>query len=88
MTYEAIQLGKEEKCAPRVKLHKRIPGIGALSAMEILVEIQNITRFRTIDEVATYLGLTLSQYLGGQHIRMGYITHAGDVPKRSSYKNI
>ena len=47
------------------------PGIGPLSAIEILVELQDITRFKTADELAAYLGLTPSQYSSGEHIRMG-----------------
>jgi len=57
-------------------LLESIPGIATLSAMEILVEIQDITRFKTADELAAYLGLTPSQYSSGEHIRMGHITHA------------
>ena len=40
----------------------------------ILVEIQDITRFKTADELAAYLGLTPSQYSSGEHIRMGHIS--------------
>jgi hypothetical protein len=32
-------------------------GIGTLSGMEILVELQEITRFKTADELAANLGL-------------------------------
>ncbi len=59
-------------------LLKTIPGIGPLSAIEILVEIQDITRFKTADALAAFLGLTPSQYSTGEHIRMGHITHAGN----------
>jgi hypothetical protein len=76
LTHEVIELGREEKYAQRVKLLKTIPGIGCLSAMEILVELQDITRFQTADELAAYLGLTPSQYSSGEHIRMSHITHA------------
>jgi transposase len=46
--------------------------------VEILVELQDITRFQTADELAAYLGLTPSQYSSGEHIRMGHITHSGN----------
>jgi transposase len=61
LTHEVIKLAREEKYASRVKLLKSVPGIGALSAMEILVELQDISRFKTADELAAYLGLTPSQ---------------------------
>ena len=73
LTHEVIKLGKKEKYARRSKLLKTIPGIGGLNAMEILVEIQDISRFQTTDDFAAYLGLTPSQYSSGEHIRMGHV---------------
>jgi transposase len=52
--------------------------------MEILVELQEITRFKTADELAAYLGLTPSQYSSGEHVRMGHITHAGNDRVRTT----
>ena len=84
LTREVIQLAKEEKYSHRVQLLKTIPGIGCLSAIEILVEIQDITRFQTADELAAYLGLTPPQYSSGEHVRMGHITHAGNDRVRTT----
>lgn len=84
LTHEVMELGKDDKYAQRVKLLKSVPGIGALSAMEILVELQDITRFTTADELSAYLGLTPSQYSSGEHIRMGHITHAGNDRVRTT----
>ena len=84
LTQEVIQLAKEEKYAHRVGLLTSIPGIGPLSAMEILVELQDISRFKTADELAAYLGLTPSQYSSGERIRMGHITHAGNDRVRTT----
>jgi transposase len=84
LTKDVLQLAKEEKYAQRVDLLKTIPGIGPLSAIEILVEIQDITRFKTADALAAYLGLTPSQYSTGEHIRMGHITHAGNGRVRTT----
>ena len=84
LTHEVVELSRGEKYVQRVKLLKTIPGIGCLSAIEILVELQDITRFQTADELAAYLGLTPSQYSSGAHIRMGHITHAGNDRVRST----
>lgn len=84
LTHEVIELSRDEKYTQRVKLLKTIPGIGCLSAMEILVEIQDIARFNTADELAAYLGLTPSQYSSGEHIWMGHITHAGNDRVRTT----
>ena len=84
ITNDVLELAEEEKYAKRVELLESIPGIGTLSAMEILVELQDITRFKTADELAAYLGLTPSQYSSGEHIRMGHITHAGNKRARTT----
>jgi transposase len=46
--------------------------------MEILTELQDVSRFTTADQIAAFLGLTPSQYSSGQHVRMGKITHTGN----------
>jgi len=84
LTHEVVQLGRHKNYVQRVTLLKTIPGIGCVSAMEILVELQDITRFQTADELAAYLGLTPSQYSSGEHIRMGHITHAGNDRVRTT----
>ena len=84
LTKDVLQLAKDEKYAQRVALLTTTPGIGPLSAIEILVELQDITRFKTADELAAYLGLTPSQYSSGEHIRMGHITHAGNSRARTT----
>jgi transposase len=84
LTKDVLQLAKDEKYAQRVTLLTTTPGIGPLSAIEILVEIQDITRLKTADELAAYLGLTPSQYSTGEHIRMGHITHAGNSRARTT----
>jgi len=84
ITEDVLELAKNEKYAKRVELLESIPGIAILSAMEILVEIQDMTRFKTADKLAAYLGLTPSQYSSGEHIRMGHITHAGNARARTT----
>ena len=84
LTHEVIQLAREDHYASRVQLLQSIPGIGALSAMEILVELQDIHRFKSSDELAAYLGLTPSQYSSGERIRMGHITHTGNSRVRTT----
>ena len=51
--------------------------------MAILVELQDIERFRRADQLASYLGLTPSQHSSGEHIRMGHITHCGNYAVRT-----
>jgi transposase len=71
------ELANTDRYRENVKLLRTIPGIGLLVAMEFLVELQNIQRFRKADQLAAYVGLTPAQYSSGEHIRMGNITHIG-----------
>jgi transposase len=52
-------------------------GVGLLSAMEILLEIGDFTRFKRSSQIAAYVGLTPSQYSSGEKVRMGRITGIG-----------
>jgi len=61
----------------RVKILRSVPGIGLIAAMELLVELQDVSRFRRAEQLSAYLGLTPSQYSSADKIRMGRITRAG-----------
>jgi transposase len=71
------ELAKLDRYRDRVKILRTIPGIGILTAMEFLVELQDMRRFRTGDQLAAYVGLTPSQHSSGEHVRMGRITRIG-----------
>ncbi|MDJ0915811.1 MAG: IS110 family transposase, partial [Desulfobacterales bacterium] len=68
----------------RVKILCSIPGIGILTAMEILLELQDISRFRRPEQLAAYVGLTPSQFSSADKIRMGRITGAGKKTVRAA----
>ena len=61
----------------RVAILRSVPGIGLIAAMEFLVELQDMSRFRRAEHLAAYLGLTPSQYSSAEKIRMGHITGIG-----------
>jgi transposase len=61
----------------RVEILRTVPGIGVIAAMEILLELQNVERFRHSGQLAAYVGLTPSQYSSANKIRMGRITAIG-----------
>ena len=52
--------------------------------MEILLELQDFSRFRRAEQSAAYVGLTPSQYSSADKIRMGRITGAGKNTVRSA----
>lgn len=61
----------------RVEILQSIPGIGMISAMELLLELQDVSRFRRSEQLAAYVGLTPSQYSSADKVRMGRITGIG-----------
>ena len=67
----------------RVEILRTIPGIGIIGSMEILLELQNVSRFKRADQLAAYVGLTPSQYSSSDKIRMGRITGIGKKSVRT-----
>ncbi len=61
-----VELSHTDKYLERIKLLRSIPGVGILTGMEILVELQDFARFKTSEQIASYLGLTPSEYSTGQ----------------------
>ena len=68
----------------RVEILRSIPGIGIIGSMEILLELQDISRFKRADRLAAYVGLTPSQYSSADKIRMGRITGIGKNSVRTA----
>ena len=68
----------------RVEILRSIPGVALVAAMELLLELQDVARFRRADRLAAYVGLTPSQYSSGERVRMGRITRAGKSSLRST----
>lgn len=68
----------------RVEILRSIPGIGIIGSMEILLELQNVSRFKRADQLAAYVGLTPSQYSSSDKIRMGRITGIGKKSVRTA----
>jgi transposase len=61
----------------RMKILRTYPGFGLIAAMEFLLELQDVERFRKADQLAAYVGLTPSQYSSADKVRMGRITAIG-----------
>jgi transposase len=85
LTLEIEHLALTEKYRERVRLLTTIPGIGIFTAMAVLIELQDVERFRRADQLASYIGLTPSQRSSGQTIRMGRITHCGNGRLRDRF---
>jgi transposase len=84
ITRQMVALSRSERYGERVALLETVPGIGKVTSMEILVELPRIERFPREQELASYLGLTPSQYSTGQFIRHGRITRCGNKYVRTA----
>ena len=67
----------------KVKWLTSLPGIGVLTALELLTELGDIRRFKRADQVAAYVGLTPSEYSSGAAVRRGHISRCGKAALRS-----
>ena len=83
LTHEIELMALTDKYRERAALLTHIPGIGLFTAMAILIELQDVERFRRADQLASYLGLTPSQHSSGERIRMGHITRCGNYQVRT-----
>jgi transposase len=77
------ELAETAKYRDRMEILRSIPGIGVISAMELLLELQDVSRFRRAEQLAAYVGLTPSQYSSADKVRMGRITGIGKNTLRS-----
>ncbi len=79
-----LELAKHNRYQQRVKILTSIPGIGVLSAMELLLELIEMERFKKPEQLAAYVGLTPAQYSSGDRVRMGRITGIGKSHLRAT----
>lgn len=77
ITKQVRRLSQTEIYQERVILLRSIPGIGLLTAMIILTELETINRFRNIDKMCGYIGLVPSTKSSGEKDKTGDITPRG-----------
>ncbi len=65
------------KADPRVNALTVLPGVGELSALVILAEIGDVTRFGDARKLASWAGLTPTVRGSDVHVRYGHIWKAG-----------
>ena len=56
---KVLEFVRSKKYDKKVQLVKTVPGIGTLIAIEMLVELQDVSRFRSINKFSAYIELTL-----------------------------
>lgn len=77
VTKQIWNLAKTDSYEKQVHFLRSIPGIGILTAMIILTEIETIDRFITFDQLCNFIGLVPSTHTSGDHEVIGDITPRG-----------
>ncbi len=71
---ELRKIAKQEGYTQQVKWLTSIPGIGIISAMTLLSELESILRFKTLDKLCSYIGLVPTTNSSSETERVGSIT--------------
>jgi transposase len=69
-----LRLARTEEYRPLVRLLKTVPGISTLTAMILLTELGEVTRFPSLDELSCYVGLIPDTQGSGEKEYVGGIT--------------
>ena len=83
-TKHITDLSKTEAYKSNVQLLRSIPGIGLLTAMMILTELEDINRFKNFDSLCGFIGLIPSTHSSGENEVIGEITPRGHSVLRSA----
>jgi transposase len=76
------EIGRSERWGEPVQVLVRFRGIGTLTALGLIAEIGDFTRFSSARELMSWLGMTPSEYSSGAQQHRGHITRAGNAHAR------
>lgn len=79
LTKQVNDIAKDNETARRLMT---IPGVGSITAMSYMAEIDDPLRFRNGRSVGAYLGMTPIQYSSGETKRQGRISKCGSAEVR------
>jgi transposase len=74
-----VEVAQRAKADPRVQVLTRLPGVGPFTALVILAEIGDITRFRNARTLASWAGLTPTVRGSDLVVRHGHISKQGSA---------
>ena len=69
---------------PIAKLLMTFPGVGIITALTIIAEVDDFSRFASGKKLASFAGLVPRQRSSGEVVRYGSITHAGSPALRTA----
>jgi transposase len=73
------ELHQHAKADPRVTVLRTLPGVGEFTALVMVAEIGDITRFSSARKLASWAGLTPTVRGSDLHVRHGHISKQGSV---------
>src|ERR1035438_1282720 len=76
------QIASCERWQQQVQILTRFRGISTLTALGLIAEIGDFARFSHPRELASWLGITPSEYSSGDQQHRGHITLSGNRPAR------
>jgi transposase len=78
------KMAKTEQYRSSVELLRSIPGIGLITAMTLLTEIDTINRFSNTDQLCRFVGFVPSTHSSGEKDNTGSLTKRGHSILRST----
>lgn len=72
-------LAKKPRFAHLVKLLKEIPSVGPVTAMVLMTELGDVSRFKTLDKLCSFVGLVPSTQSSGEREKAGKMSNRGNA---------
>lgn len=85
VTRSILQLAKTDPYRDLVILLRTVPGIGVLTAMKILTELETMMRFKNLNKLCSYIGLIPMTKSSGEKKVVGDITVRGHNILREAF---
>jgi len=79
LLHQIRELSDTAAYAKEVALLESIPAIGLVTAMTFLTEIGDIHRFKSLDRLCSYCGLSPNSYSSGDHDRVRGLSRRGNA---------
>jgi transposase len=76
------EIARSQRWSEQVRVLVRFRGIATLTALGLIAEVGDFTRFASARELMSWLGMTPSEYSSGQQQHRGHITRAGNTHAR------
>jgi transposase len=84
IVYFDEELVKEKKKYPLADILMTMPGVGIVTALTVIAEVDGFERFASPKQLASFAGIVPRQRSSGERVRFGSITHQGSEPLRTA----